>query len=150
MADVDKLIESFEDNAQADLPPGYYPKYFTEMEFRCANPSCSIRQMDEQLLQMLDDAREIANIPFHVNSAFRSVAHELTHGRNGKSSHCKGMAIDISCLDSNRRSIMLNAFVRAGFRRIGIYKRFIHVDCDRSKPDAIWIDGDWDASKSNP
>lgn len=131
-----------------DLPAGYTPRYFREVEFMCANPPCSMKQMDEQLLQMLDDAREIAGIPFHVNSAFRSKAHELTRGRQGNSSHTKGVAIDISCIDSNRRSIMLNAFVRAGFRRIGIYKRFIHVDCDRDKPDAIWIEGDFTSKKN--
>lgn len=122
-----------------DFPAGYIPRHFSQWEFQCAEPACNLSDMDEQLMQMLDDARDIANIPFRVNSAYRSKDWEILHHRDGSSSHTKGCAIDIRCLNSNQRSIMLNAFVRAGFRRIGIYPRFIHVDCDRSKPDAVWL-----------
>lgn len=113
--------------------------YFTEREFNQAEPSCHISDMSPRLMARLVDARKRANIPFHVNSAYRPRDWELLHGRDGKSSHTKGLAIDIRCTTSDQRLTMLKAFIDAGFRRIGIYKRFIHVDVDVAKPNCIWL-----------
>lgn len=113
-------------------------RYFKESEFRSATPSCSLNDMDPDFMQKLDDARTLCSYPFVINSAYRSKEYELSKGRPGTSSHCKGLAVDISCITSICRLKMLLALLAVGFRRIGIYSTFLHVDMDVSKPVSIW------------
>lgn len=89
-------------------------------------------------MRKLDDARSICSYKFVLNSAYRSPEYERQQGRTGTSSHCKGLAVDISCLTSQCRLKMLLALLAVGFRRIGIYPTFLHVDSDTSKPASIW------------
>lgn len=114
-------------------------RHFKPYEFECAVPKCSIEQMDEAFLRKLDAARDYAGIPFRINSAYRSEAYELSKGRTGTSSHCKGVAVDIACTDSRKRYIIVNALIVSGFYRIGIAKTFIHVDDDNEKRPSVWI-----------
>lgn len=113
-------------------------RYFKELEFKNAKPSCSLDDMSEEFMLKLDEARSICCVPFVINSAYRSPEYEKQHGRSGSSSHCKGLAVDISCTDSVSRLKMLLALLAVGFRRIGIYPTFLHVDSDISKPVSIW------------
>lgn len=108
-------------------------KYFSQTDFAKADPPCSIHDMDQGFLEQLDMARELAGIPFCVNSAYRSLDHEYKKGRDGSSSHVKGLAIDISAKGSRQRHLILEGLRKAGFKRIGIGKNFIHVDCDPDK-----------------
>lgn len=113
-------------------------RYFKEAEFNKAVPSCSLSDMDLDFMQKLDDARTLCSYPFVINSAYRSKEYEISRHRSGTSSHCKGLAVDISCITSICRLKMLIALLAVGFRRIGIYPNFIHVDMDVSKPACIW------------
>lgn len=117
----------------------YKPKYFTDSEFKRATPACSLSDMSDQFMKFLDEAREKAGIPFVITSAFRSVEHELKRGRSGSSSHCKGIAVDISCVTSFSRLKIVRALLDCGAVRIGIHKRFIHVDLDYLKEKCIWL-----------
>lgn len=114
-------------------------KYFKPYEFECCVPKCSISDMSSEFLDVLDDARELAGVPFILNSAYRSKEYELSKGRTGTSSHCKGCAVDIRCSDSKRRYFIVQSLIAVGFMRIGIHKNFIHVDCDDSKRASIWL-----------
>lgn len=114
-------------------------RYFTEVEFSKARPSCSLSDMNESFMSRLDDARHIAGVPFIVTSAYRSKQYEIAKGRTGTSSHCFGLAIDIACSSNFNRLVILDALLKVGFRRIGIGKTFIHVDYDSSKNSAIWL-----------
>ena len=88
---------------------------------------------------MLDMAREVAGIPFVLNSAYRSKSWEQKKGRPGTSSHCKGVAVDIRCATSANRWKVVNALIVAGFNRIGIANTYIHADNDTSKTQqVIW------------
>jgi uncharacterized protein YcbK (DUF882 family) len=109
--------------------------YFKEIE----------ENMSVHFLDKLDDAREYANIPFHINSAFRTVEDneriykELNKPVNTNSSHLKGLAVDIKATDSRTRFLILNALIHVGFTRIGIADTFIHVDMDKDKSQqVIW------------
>lgn len=113
-------------------------RYFKPEEFQCCKPSCKLEDMNEEFMQKLDDARSICSYKFVLNSAYRSPEYEKLQGRSGTSSHCKGLAVDISCLTSQCRLKMLLALLAVGFRRIGIYPTFLHVDSDISKPASIW------------
>lgn len=114
-------------------------KYFKDAEFRRCTPSCSLQDMQQGMMKMLDLAREIAGIPFVLNSAYRSKAWELSKGRTGTSSHTKGMAVDIRCNTDANRYRIINALLAAGFSRIGVGRTYIHADNDLSKTQrVIW------------
>lgn len=96
--------------------------------------------MDQEFLLKLDRAREVAQIPFVINSAWRSVEKNKKVGGKSNSSHLKGLAVDISVTDSRSRFIVLKALIQVGFNRIGVAKTFIHVDDDKDKdPEVVWV-----------
>ena len=94
---------------------------------------------------MLDNAREIAGIPFKINSGYRTESHNAKVGGKPKtntskgSSHMYGLAADIGCTDSVTRQKIITALVKVGFTRAGIAQSFVHVDLDNDKPNAIWL-----------
>ena len=114
-------------------------KHFEEHDFDSPDLEGSGSLMDCEFLEKLDQAREIADIPFVINSGFRTVRHNKKVGGKSESSHLKGLAVDISCTDSRSRYYIITALLEAGFTRIGVGKSFIHVDDDKEKsPDVIW------------
>ena len=119
-------------------------KYFTLDEFDSPDLPNSGINMDANFLSMLDDARHMADIPFKINSGYRTQEHNIEiYRRLGKkpidSAHLKGKAADISCSGSRERWITITALQDAGFNRIGIANNFIHVDSDENKsPNVIW------------
>lgn len=113
-------------------------RYFSIVEFEC--PDCGRADMDETFLEMLDRARGIAQIPFYITSGFRCKKHNEEIGGKPDSAHLRGLAADIAVKDSRSRFKIVEALIRAGFKRIGIAKDFIHVDADMTKPDkVIWL-----------
>ena len=113
--------------------------YFSERDFAGADPACSIEQMNPEFLSRLDRARAIAGVPFVVNSAYRSVEHEKSRGRNGTSTHTKGLAVDIRTRHSHERYRILKGLLDEGFSRVGIGEGFVHADMDPEKPhQLVW------------
>ena len=114
-------------------------EYFKKSEFTC-KCGCGETVIDDELLYMLNKAREFAKIPFIISSGYRCENHPESK-KNPTSSHIKGLAVDIKCEDSTTRAIMMDALVYAEFERYGLHKSFIHVDIDyNSKPSpVIWL-----------
>ena len=114
-------------------------KYFSAAEFRRCTQSCSIEQMADRFLSIMDEVRERAGIPLVVTSAYRSREWEREHKRTGNSAHPRGVAMDIRCNTSNNRWRISRAALAVGIRRIGIGKNYLHLDCDDSLPqNVIW------------
>lgn len=114
-------------------------RYFSENDFNNATPPCSIDDMDRDFLLRLDEARHNSGEPFIINSAFRSEDHELAQGRSGLSSHTKGIAVDIKASSPRAKFKIVTSLLNTGFTRLGIYRTFVHVDCDEDKDsDIIW------------
>jgi uncharacterized protein YcbK (DUF882 family) len=117
-------------------------KYFKLSEFNC--PFLQDQKMNYTFLEKLDEAREIAEIPFKITSGFRCKEYNEDLIKRGykasrNSSHLKGLAADISVKDSKSRFIVFNSLLLAGFTRIGIADTFIHVDLDLEKTqNVIW------------
>lgn len=113
---------------------------FTYEEFDSPDLPGSGTYMSVEFLEMLDDARDIAGIPFIINSGYRTVAHnEFVNGKPS-SSHMKGYAVDLKVSDSRSRFLILSALEAVGFSRMGIGKTFIHVDNDYNKDQEVtWL-----------
>lgn len=113
--------------------------HFDESEFIC--PCCGAVDMDRHFIRCLDMARATAGVPFRINSGYRCPAHNERRDGKPNSAHLRGYAADIRAITSDRRFKILQALLRFGFRRIGIYKTFIHADLDPDLPaGVIWID----------
>ena len=113
-------------------------RYFTHSEFDSPDAPGSGKDMCPNFLAMLNNARDIAGIPFKINSGMRTIAHNRSIGSKDTSSHIIGCAADIHCNNSSDRSKIVAALIQAGFRRLGIAETFVHVDCDQ-KFNAIWL-----------
>lgn len=114
-------------------------KYFTLDEFDSPDLPNSGVNMDKSFLEKLDLAREYAGIPFKITSGYRSKeANEKAGGVKG-SSHLIGVAADIAISNGQERCIILSALIKAGFKRVGIAKGFLHCDTDPNKPNSFWL-----------
>ena len=117
---------------------------FNINEFDSPDVKGSGAKMDKCFLEMLDNARDIAGVPFVINSGYRTLEHNIAiYKKLGKkpikSSHLKGLAVDIDCRESRARFLIVSALKDAGFTRIGISDSFIHVDNDTNKAqNVIW------------
>ncbi len=112
-------------------------RFFTQRDFDNCNPPCNIEDMNEVFMDLLDSARNLSGVPFILTSAYRSKKWEKEQGRDGSSSHTKGIAVDIKCVSSYVRHRILNSLLTMGFNRIGIGEDFIHVDLDKDKSSSV-------------
>lgn len=113
--------------------------YFKLSEFDC-KCGCGRNNTHVWLLNMLDTARDIAGTPFIINSGCRCEEHNKVVG-SSSNNHTSGCAVDIKAEDSVTRSLILHGLSKAGFRRIGLHKSFIHADIMDTigKPEACWF-----------
>jgi len=93
--------------------------------------------LDIKLLTLLDNARTMADIPFIITSGKRDVKKNEEVGGINNSAHLKGLACDIACENSTQAFLIIKGAIVAGFKRIGIGKRHIHLDIDTEKPQNI-------------
>ena len=118
-------------------------EYFTradgsdELECRCDNCKQTVKR---EFRELLNEAREIAGVPFTITSGMRCLEYNTKIGSKETSSHIKGIAADIYYTDDLHLARIVHALSRVGFTRIGTNeeKRFVHVDFDGDKPDAVW------------
>lgn len=102
-----------------------YPKEFPEWELACK--CCGKCCMNQNFLNKLAYARRSANIPFPINSGYRCPKHNKEVGSTSQN-HIMGHAVDIATKDSYTKMMIVASLIRAGFRRFGIYRTFVHVD----------------------
>jgi len=115
-------------------------KFFSPGEFDSPDKKGSGANMNEEFIEKLTLARFKSNTPYIINSGYRTKEHNKKVGGVVNSSHCKGLAVDIKCTNSVQRYRILYGLIQAGFKRIGISKKFIHVDHDKSKPQLVtWL-----------
>jgi hypothetical protein len=84
--------------------------------------------LSNTLMQMLDDAREIAGIPFIITSGIRTQEENAELDMPNSKGHLDGFDVDILCLDSIQAFLIVLGAYKAGFKRIGHGTRHIHLD----------------------
>lgn len=101
-------------------------RWFRHTDFAC-RCGCGRNETDPVLIDMLDAARSFAGVPFIINSGYRCPQHNQASGSQADN-HPSGEAADIHCTSGPDRIKIIEALIRAGFRRIGFHKMFIHAD----------------------
>jgi len=95
-------------------------KYFKPSEVVGLSPS---------LVSILDKARDISQTPYKITSGYRDPAHNAEVGGVPNSSHTKGLAVDLECVDNFKRTLILKGLYSCGSDLfIEICKSHIHVD----------------------
>ena len=113
-------------------------KYFKKSEFDC--PCCGRNEMTRGFMLMLEKAREIAGIPFIITSGFRCEKHNKEVGGKPTSDHLSGEGADIKVVNSTARELIDSAAAKAGIRRRGIARTFIHLgNCYKNPHPALWL-----------
>lgn len=103
--------------------------FFTDEEVKGLNP---------RLVDLIDEARGFAEIPFILTSGYRNPEHNAEIGGVSDSAHTKGLAVDIKKPDDPLLALkMVWALGLAGFDRIEIATQHIHVDIDGTKPHPV-------------
>jgi hypothetical protein len=114
------------------------PIYFNWSEFDSPDiGSGGEANMQIQTVGMIDRARQLYGKPMHIDSGYRTPAHNAAVGGVTGSSHVEGWAVDIACERADYLT-MVAVLYAVGFRRFGLMNGAIHVDCDPKKVDARW------------
>lgn len=112
-------------------------KYFKRSEFDSPDVAGSGDGMSRELLEKLEALRKRVGRPLRINSGFRTAAHNASIKGKANSAHLRGLAADISTLDSKVRFAVLEAARSLGIRRLEIAPRHVHIDVDPSLPQDV-------------
>lgn len=108
---------------------------FQIKEFACHDSSDKVL-VDSELIEKLQIIREHFNSPVIINSGYRTDAYNRKVGGVGGSQHTLGKAADIVV-----KNVKIDEVVKfaetVGFRGIGRYKDFVHVDTRQNR--SYWL-----------
>jgi len=106
------------------------------------NPPQFVLDNIDALAQQLQVARDYFGEPMVFSSGYRCLKLNKAVGGVDNSAHTSGMAVDIEFTSEAHAKKLIEALIKAGFKRIGLGWSFIHVDIDMSKPHpACWLYG---------
>jgi hypothetical protein len=107
------------------------------------DPKINWDKVDMPTLQMLDNARDIAGVPFVITSNYRDPAHSVEVGGGKSDAHTEipTTAFDIACHDSSARLKIIQGLIKAGFTRMGLNLVHIHADNSKLLPQNVfWLE----------
>jgi uncharacterized protein YcbK (DUF882 family) len=107
----------------------------SEMDCHCKSPSCKITYVDTDLIEFLEEKRDMIGKPLIILSGFRCTAHNKRVGGKPGSQHLQGKAADLKL--KNHDILGYVDFFKDA-QGLGVYKTFIHVDA-RSGGRARWF-----------
>lgn len=99
---------------------------FKISEFACKDGTDEML-VDSELVEKLQIMREHFHSPVLINSAYRTEKHNADVGGSPNSQHLKGKAADI-VVSGVPSSSVANFAKIIGFRGVGLYSTFTHVD----------------------
>lgn len=106
-------------------------KNFYLSEFECHDGSHLVK-LEKRLLLLLQNLRDLLNIPIIILSGFRTIEHNNSIGGSPNSQHLHGKAADIQVENITPEELYIHA-IQIGFDGIGLYETFIHVDVRGNK-----------------
>ena len=128
-----------------DFPDSYQiTRNFKYGEFRC--PHCGGNHIQVRFVEKLQEARDYSNelgpgTSYRINSGWRCQVHNEEVGGTRKSPHMDGLAADIAVSNNYRRMCIVYGLIKAGFTRLGVYRKFIHADMRDSRvTTTMWVE----------
>jgi len=114
---------------------------FTRQEFDCKDGTIvpdNLLPNIKALAIQLQALRVHLGEPIHINSAYRSPAHNKRIGGAKNSQHVLGKAADITCKSKSPKQLAaaIEKLITAGklkFGGMGVYPGFVHVDIRAGK-----------------
>lgn len=115
-------------------------EHFSSSEFECKCGACGDQKISRELLSKLEHVRDVVGKPLRVHSGYRCPEHNIKVGGHPSSSHCMGLAADISIDDLDKLyNACTDEFDNIGDGR---NKGFIHIDTRSKRPDGkkrLWL-----------
>ena len=111
--------------------------HFSKKEFDC-KCGCNTGPINMILVEKLELARMEFGRGMRINSGIRCLHHNRKIGSKDTSSHIKCVAADVSCTNMEDRLKLMTILLKY-FTRLGINKKFIHVDVDSEKPNGVFL-----------
>jgi len=105
-------------------------EHFKISEFVCRDPNDPSAKVfiEMELIQKLEKLRSLLKMPLIVTSGYRTQKWNESVGGSPRSRHLLGQAADIR-MDGHYDTDRITVFaVNAGFKGIGLYDGFIHLD----------------------
>jgi len=104
-------------------------KNFNLQEFECTHPDHRHTRVDEELVEKLQQLRDKLDVPLVINSAYRCPERNKQVDGAEYSQHLYGKAVDISLHTIPLQIEEIKRIAKQiGFRGIGLYNTFIHLD----------------------
>lgn len=119
------LVYSRKKNGQQNITPN-----IKVYEVACKDGSDYIK-IDYVVCAIAQYVRDYYKKGIHINSAYRTVAHNRAQGGTSDSRHLKGYAID-AWVTGVKQQELANLAYSMGLVRVGVYGSFVHMDTDRS------------------
>jgi hypothetical protein len=122
----------------------YFP-YLQPHEFECnCTHKCGLQNMTKEHMDRLYAARMMVDkrgIKFDIISGSRCAPWNKHEGGSFRSDHLTGEGTDIFVPGSRHRFLILEALMKAGFRRIGIGHTFLHAgsSAGRNPQEVCWL-----------
>ena len=119
------------------LKAGQLTDHFSKKEFAC-QCGCGTGEISMDLVNKLESVRVEYGKAMRINSGIRCLEHNRKIGSRDTSSHIKCVAADVGCTSMGERLELLTILLKY-FTRVGINKKFIHVDVDSEKPKGVFL-----------
>ena len=109
--------------------------HFSKSEFAC-KCGCGFDNVNKDLIDNLEQSRQATNLTYEISSGCRCEKHNKEIGGKPNSAHTRGKAVDIKCIGSQMRYVLVKDLIRR-FRRIEVKESWIHVDIDSTLPQDV-------------
>lgn len=115
-------------------------KYFKKEEFAC--PCCGLNKMDEDMIDILDKARDKVGFPMVITSGTRCAKHNKEKGGAPNSAHLPGPddkshAADTAIQNDHQRFLLVKAFIELGIVRVEDAPTWVHADNAKNLPQEV-------------
>lgn len=112
-------------------------KNFSYAELGCKCGKCSAdsgMNISKELMDQVQQLREICGFPFVITSAYRCPDHPVEAGKSKPGTHANGQAVDIQVSGNRAHLLLQEALKMPSLNGIGVNQkgnhssRFIHLD----------------------